>query len=272
MADVSRTRAWPAYRAVLASRLRAQRSHRASFWTDMVASGLVTITEFFEVWVLFHNVDVIGGMRLAGVMVAFGLAEMTFSIADAVVGHVDNLHTFLRAGTLDVFYLRPLPILGQLVTSDLQLRRLARVFFGLVVLVIGLVVADVDWTLDRALLLVLAIPCGVVVFASLYVAAGGLQFFLVDGAETTNAFVYGGRYAATQPASVWPRSLLVVFGVIFPVVFTGYLPALWLTGSPAPGVLSAWMAWLAPVAALLSAGFAAVCWRVGVRHYQGGGG
>lgn len=261
-----------AYRMILTSRLRSQRSHRASFWTDMVASALVTITEFFEVWVLFHNVEVIGGMRLAGIMVAFGLAEMTFSVADAVVGHCDELPRFLRAGTLDVFYLRPLPVLAQLVTSDLQLRRLARVFFGAVVLVTGLVLADVDWTWDRALLLALVIPSGVAIYAALFVAAGGLQFFLIDGAETTNAFVYGGRYAGTQPASVWPSSLLVVFGVLFPVVATGYLPALWLIGQDGTDLLSAWLAWCAPLAALWAVGAAALCWRLGMRHYQGGGG
>lgn len=270
MADLAR--AWAPYRMLLASRLRSQRSHRASFWTDVVATAFVTVTEFLEVWVLFHNVEVIGGMRLAGVMVAFGLAELTFSVADAVVGHVDNLHTFLRAGTLDVFYLRPLPLLGQVVTSDLQLRRLARVCFGAVVLVAGLWLADVHWTWDRAALLALVVPCGVAIYTALFVSAGGLQFFLVEGAETTNAYVYGGRYAGSQPASVWPRSLLVVFGVLFPVVFTGYLPALWLIGAQGPAFLPAWGAWLAPLAAVWAGGFAAVCWRVGVRHYQGGGG
>ena len=176
-----RLAAWPAYRTLWASRVRAQRTYRASFVLDVLAAGLVTLTEFGEVWVLFHNVDVLGGMTLSQVMLAFGLAEMTFSAADMLVGHVDELPTFLRAGTLDVYYLRPLSVLGQLVTTDLQLRRLARAGAGAVVLVVGAVLADVDWTWDRAMLLVLAIGCGLVIYAALFVAAAGLQFFLVDG-------------------------------------------------------------------------------------------
>jgi ABC-2 type transport system permease protein len=264
---------WPAYRVLWASRIRAQRSHRASFRLDLLAAALITVVEFGEVWVLFHNVDVLGGLTLAQVMLAFGLAELTFSLADMVVGHADDLPSYLRAGTLDVFYLRPLPVLGQLVTTDLQLRRLARAAAGLVVLVVGTVLADVDWTWDRTLLLVVAIGSGVVVYGSLFIAAAGLQFFLLDGRETTNAFVYGGRYAATQPASVWPRSLLVLFGLVFPVVVTGYLPALWLTGADAAVAwLPPWLAWLAPLAAVWSALLAAGCWRLGLRHYQGAGG
>jgi len=263
---------WPAYRMVLASRLRSQRSYRASFWLDVVASALVTVTEFLEVWVLFHHVTEIGGMTLPAIMIAFGLAEASFSVADMVVGHCDELPHFLRMGTLDVFYLRPLPVLAQLVTSDLQLRRLARTVWGAGILTTGLVLADVAWSLDKVLLLLLAVPSAIVIYAALFISAGGLQFFLIDAAETTNAYVYGGRYAGTQPASVWPRSLLVVFGLLFPVVVTGYLPALWLTGSVGPAYLPAWAAWLAPVAAAWSALFAAFCWRLGMRHYQGGGG
>lgn len=259
-------------RVLIGSRVRSQRTYGTSFALDLAASGLITLIEFAEVWVIFHNVDALGGLTLVQVMLVFGLAEMTFSLADLVVGHVDEMPVFIRAGTLDVLYLRPLPVLAQVITSDFQLRRLARTAMGAGILVTGLVLADVDWTPDRALLLAVAIPCGVAIYAALFVAAGGLQFFLVDGAETTNAFVYGGRYAGSQPASVWPRSLVLVFGLVFPVAVTGFLPALWLTGGAGTDLLRPWMAWLAPVAVLWAWLAALACWRWGMRHYQGAGG
>ena len=66
------------------------------------------------------------------------------------------------------------------------------------------------------LLLLLALVCGYAIFAGLFVCAAGLQFFLVNGAEMTNAFTYGGRYAAAQPASVWSPPLKLLFGFVFP--------------------------------------------------------
>lgn len=263
---------WTTYRTLIGSRVRAQRTYGTSFTTDLLAAGLITVIEFAEVWVIFHNVDVLGGLTLVQVMLVFGLAELTFSLADLVVGHVDEMPHFIRTGTLDVLYLRPLPVLAQVVTSDFQLRRLARTAMGCGIFVTGVVLADVDWTWDRVLLLAVVVPSAVAIYAALFVAAGGLQFFLVNGAETTNAFVYGGRYAGSQPASVWPRSLLVVFGLVFPVVVTGYLPALWLTGGEGTDLLQPWMAWLAPVAGLWAWLAAMGCWRAGMRHYQGAGG
>ena len=209
---------------MLASRARAQRSYRTGFRIDLASSLLVGLVELAEVWVLFHNVDRLGGVDFGQILLVFGLADLCFSLADLAFGHCDNLPTYIRAGTLDVFYLRPQPLLLQLVTSDISLRRLARAAVGLTALVVGLVVNDIDWSIGAVVLLALAVVSGVATFAAMFVIAGGLQFFLLDGAEMTNAFVYGGRYAATQPASVWSRPVKAVFGFLFPMAFTAYLP------------------------------------------------
>ena len=86
------------YRAVLASRIRAQRAYRTSFVLDLASSLLIGLTEFGEVWVIFHNVNVLGGLDFTAVLLLFGLSNLAFSLADMVVGHVDQLPTYIRAG------------------------------------------------------------------------------------------------------------------------------------------------------------------------------
>lgn len=271
MAEAAASR-WAPYRAMLSSRVAAQRSYRANFQLDLASSFLVGVVELAEVWVLFANVDRLGGLDLGQILLVFGLADLSFSLADLAFGHCDNLPTYLRAGTLDVFYLRPQPLLLQLITSDISLRRVARASVGAVALGAGLVVNDVGWSLGAVALLVLAVISGIATFAAMFVWAGGVQFFLIDGAEATNAFVYGGRYAATQPASVWNRPLLTVFGFFFPMAFTAYLPIVTLLDIPGPGFLPGWAGWCAPLAAAWAWALALGSWHIGVRHYQGGGG
>lgn len=260
------------YRAVIASRMRAQRSHRASFRLDLVSSVLVGLVELAEVWVVFHSVSELGGLDFAAVLLVFGIADLAFSLADLAFGHCDTLPTYVRAGTLDVFYLRPQPLLLQLITSDVSLRRLARAAVGVASLVAGLAVNDVPWGIGAVVLLVLALVSGTATFAAMFVWAAGAQFFLLDGAEATNAFVYGGRYAATQPASVWGRPIVAVFGFLFPMAFTAYLPVVTLLELPGPDWMPDGLGWCAPVAAAWAWVLALATWRVGVRHYQGGGG
>lgn len=271
MAELHGSR-WSPYRAVLASRVRSQASYRASFSVDLTSSLLIGVIELAEIAVLFTSVSAIGGFDLAAMLLVFGLADLCFSVADMVVGHCDNLPEYVRTGRLEVFYLRPQPLLLQLVTSDISLRRLARAAVGLAALVVGLAINDLAWGPGTIALLLLAVLSGIATFCAMFVWAGGLQFFLIDGSEMTNAFVYGGRYAATQPGTVWGRPLVVVFGFFFPMAFTAYLPAATLLGMPAFAGLPSWTGWLAPVAAVWAWAAALTAWRTGVRHYQGAGG
>lgn len=260
------------YRAVLASRVRSQRSYRSNFAIDLVTSLLVGLTELAEVWLLFHQVRVLGGLDFRQVLLVFGIADLCYSTADLFVGHCDNLPKYVRAGTLDVFYLRPQPLLLQLMTSDISLRRITRAAIGLASMIIDLSINDIRWSAASVALLALTLVSATLIFSAMFIWAAGTQFFLIQGAEFTNAFVYGGRYASTQPAAVWSTPLKVLFGFVFPMALSSYVPTLRLLGLPGPAGLPSWLAWCTPLAALWIWAFALFMWRLGVRHYQGGGG
>jgi viologen exporter family transport system permease protein len=104
------------------------------------------------------------------------------------------------------------------------------------------------------------------------VCAAAAQFWLVEGSELTNAFTYGGSYAASYPASVFSLALRVLFTFVVPAAFTAYLPALALMDRAGPGWLPAWLGWCTPLAAAGSWGVALLAWRAGLRHHTGAGG
>jgi ABC-2 type transport system permease protein len=260
------------YRVLLASRMRAQMQYRASFATDIVGTLAVGLAELAEVWIIFHNVDVLGGLDFTAALLVFALSNVAFAVADMLVGHLDSLPTYIRTGRVDAFYVRPLPLLAQLVTSDISLRRIGRLSVAVVALGVALTTADVAWSMGTVALIALTIVSGTAIFAALFTTAGGLQFFLVDGAEFTNSFTYGGSYAAQQSQRVFPDPLRILWTFVIPTAFVAYLPALAILGLEGDSLAPTWLAWLTPVAALLAWAIAAVCWRAGTRHYQGAGG
>lgn len=260
------------YRAVLASRVRAQRSYPTSFAIELGAATLVGVVEFAEMWVIFTNVHVLGGLTFHPMLLLFGLSNVGFATADTLLGHIDSLPTYIRLGTLDSFYLRPQPLLAQLMTSDVALRRLARVGVSGIALAWGLASNDLELGLRSVALVVIALVFGTAIYGGLFVCAAALQFFLVDGSEMTNSFTYGGSYASAQPAAVFPTPIRLVFGYLVPVAFTAYLPTLAILRLPAPTGLATWLAWLTPLAAVWVWLVALVLWRWGTRHYQGGAG
>ena len=255
--------------ALLLSRLRAQMAYRASFAVDLAGNLGIALLEFTELWVIFVNVKSLGGLSFAQTAVVFAFANIAFSLADLVVGHVDTLPRYIRAGTLDAFLLRPASVLGQLITSDVSPKRITRTLGALAVLVVAVAHLQITWTPMKVWVLATVPIFGTAIFAAMFVTAAALQFWLVDGAEVTNAFTYGGSYVASYPASLYQQVVRSFFTFVAPAIFTAYLPALIIFGLPGPAGLPAWLGLLTPVMAALSWAVAVALWRLGLRHYTG---
>lgn len=267
-----RTGSLPIYWALLRATLAGQTSYRTSFAFELLGSGLVIGLDFVEVYAVFSQVPRIAGFEFAEVLLVFGLASAAFSLADLVLGQTDRVVEHVRSGTFDVVLLRPLSTLGQLAAADVQLRRLGRFGVALVVLVLALSESEVDWTPARVVLLAVSPITGAAVFAALFVCAGALSFWLVDGHEVGNALTYGSGYLSQWPLGVLGPVLGRFFTFVVPAAFTGYLPALAILGRDDPTGLPAWLPWASPLAAVVAAVAAGLLWRTGVRHYAGAGG
>ena len=113
---------------------------------------------------------------------------------------------------------------------------------------------------------------GAAIYGAFFATAGGLQFFLIDGAEFTSAFVYGGSYAGQLPGSVLITPIRVLFTFVFPATVTAYLPALLIMGLAGPAFLPAWLGWFAPLFAVWAWLLAWLAWRAGMRRFTGAGG
>lgn len=260
-----------AYRAVLASRVRSQLTYRTSFVADLLSNVGIGISEFATIYVVFSRATELGGLDVWEACLVFALANVAFALADLLLGHLDNLPTHVRTGTLDAFLLRPLPVLAQLATSDLSLRRIGRVVVGAVVLAIAWPHTGIALDTRAVALLAIALVGGTAVFAALFVIAGALQFWLLDGKEAVNSITYGGSNAAQYPASLYSAPLRWLFCYVVPAAFVAYLPVLALLGEPGPAGLPSWLGWLSPLAAAGLWTIALLLWRSGVRHYTGSG-
>ena len=260
------------YAALLRAGMAGQATYRASFAVELFGTAMGMGLDFVEIFAVFHQVPSIAGLSFVEVVLVFAIASTGFSTADLLVGQSDNVIRHVRDGTFDVVLLRPLSVLGQLATTDLQLRRLGRVSVSLLLLVVVLVRLDLGWTPARVAMAVVAPIAATVVFGALFVAAGGVAFWVVDATEVTSGLTYGSAYLAQWPTGVLTPVLARFFTFVIPAAFTGYLPALALLGKPDPTGLPGWLPWASPLAAVAAAAVAGLVWRSGIRHYVGAGG
>jgi viologen exporter family transport system permease protein len=261
-----------AYRVLIGSRIRSQLAYRASFWLNVATSVAVGLVEFVEIYAIFANVPVFGGLDLRQSALVFALGNIGFALADTIFGQLDTIPTYLRLGRLEVLLVRPMPLLLQLVTSEVHMRRLGRLAVGVLIAAIVLPGLDLTYTAGTVYLLVITPFVGAAIYGALFAMAGGLQFFLINGPEFTSAFVYGSSYAGQFPGSVLITPIRILFTFVFPATVTAYLPALLIMGLPGPRFLPAWLGWFAPVFAAWAWLLAWLAWRAGIRRFTGAGG
>ncbi|MFC6089566.1 ABC-2 family transporter protein [Saccharothrix sp. BKS2] len=259
------------YPRLIAARLRGQASYRASFALLCVASALSQLVELAVILVLFNRVDALGGFSVDEVVLVYALAGVAFGLADLVAGQLDELPTHLRTGTFDVLLLRPLSTLAQVMASDLHLRKIGRTLASAVVLVYALVHNDIAWSPLTAPLVLVAPISGAVIFSAVWVIAGSICFWLIDGQELANSVTYGSSAFTSYPATVYGPWLRRFFAFVVPGAFVAYYPALALLDRPDPLGGPALLGWASPLVAAVTAVVAGLVWRFAVRHYRGTG-
>jgi ABC-2 type transport system permease protein len=259
------------WRRLVGARIRADWQYRTSFFLFLASQTVVACMDLAVVASIFGQVDSLAGWSGVEVALLFGLSGVAFGLADMTISQVETASQHIKAGTFDLFLLRPLPTLLHLSATEFALRRLGRVLQPLVVLVGALVLAPIDWNLETAALLVVTLLSGILIFGSVWVVTSSLSFWTVDSHEVANAFTYGGGLATSYPIDVLGRWLRHLVTFLVPLAFVAYLPAARMLGRHEPLGLPSAIAWATPLVALASVLVARAVWTLAVRHHQSTG-
>jgi ABC-2 type transport system permease protein len=260
------------YRRLIGAHVRSQLQYRLSFALNFLGMAFITLLEFVAILIIFEQIPVLAGWTVEEVALLYGMANISFGLADLAIGHLDLFPNMIREGTFDQILVRPLPSLFQVVASDFALRRLGKVAQGLGVLIFAFARADIDWSLGRAAMLPLAVLTGTVIYAAVWVGLATVAFWIVDAIEFVNAFTYGGNFLSQYPLNVFGRWLRGLVLFVVPIAFVAYFPALYLLDKPDGLNLPDALRFASPVVAVLASLAAFLAWSNAVRHYRSAGG
>jgi len=251
--------------------IRSTMAYPASFALMAVGSAVTTGLDFVVVLIMFSHITAFGGFALPEMALLYGTTSFCLGIADLLIGSVERIGARVRAGDVDVWLVRPVPAFVQGAADNFALRRIGRPFQALLVLGLGLPVADVAWSVPKVLLLVVSMIAGSVIFGSIFVISAAFQFVAQDAAQVANAFTYGGQQLTEFPLTIFGRELVRAVTFVVPLAFVNYYPLLYVLDKPAPLGLPPWTGLLSPLVAAAMAGLAALAWRGGIRRYRSTG-
>ncbi|MCH0540472.1 ABC-2 family transporter protein [Streptomyces sp. MUM 203J] len=253
--------------------IRSTMTYRFSFAMTLLANGVANFFDFVVILLMFTHVRGLGGFSFAEVAFLYGTTCVAFGLADLALGQVARLGRRVRDGTMDTLLVRPVPVLALVAADRFALRRLGRVFQGLVVLVWSVVVLDgtVAWTPLKVAMVPLMVVTGGLIFGSVMVAGAAFQFWAQDGTEVVNSFTYGGNTLLQYPPTIFAGELVRGVVYVVPLAFVNWVPALYVLGRQPPAGLPGWAVFVSPLVAVVFGGLAGLAWRVGLRSYRSTG-
>jgi ABC-2 type transport system permease protein len=260
-------------RRLIGVQIRSQLQYRASFLLELLSTVLTTASGFVTLALVFQRFGNIAGWTLGEVAFLFGTVEMAFGWMDMIFSGFDPQYfgRQVRLGRLDQLLLRPASITLQVLGSEFILRRLGRIAQGTVIWILATQLAQVQWTVGKALYLPLVVVSLICFFGGLFIIGATITFWTYESIEVINIFTYGGSELMAYPMTIYQDWMRRFFTYIVPAIFLNYYPALYFLDKPDPLGLPGYAPFLAPVVGggvlLVSLAF----WRFGLRHYQSAG-
>lgn len=194
--------------------------YRVSFLMQCFGMALNNASFIFFWWILFTNINNIGGYGFKDVMMLWALSSSGFGICFVMFGNVNQITRMILNGELDTYLLQPKDPLINILCSKTILSAWGDTLYGVILFFI---IRGFD-PKGFALFLVFAVTASLM-FAAVLVTAHALSFYAgnVEGlAQLVSEFLIS---FSIYPEGIFKGGLKYVLYSIIPAAFMVYIPA-----------------------------------------------
>ena len=248
--------------------LMSKMVYKANVLIGVIAFLFGQIASLVTLYVLVSAVPDIDGYSVWQVGLLFGLTNMAVGIDHLLT---DRLWTVayweVKMGKMDHLFLRPLPVLFQVIASEVQLEALGEIIIA--VALIGLCIgnAGITFTLGSVMLMILGIISAAIIISSFKVLVASLAFKFQRSGPLLQ-FIYNFSGYTKYPMKIYPKFIQGLLTFVIPLGLCLFYPFENLLN---PGE-NGWIIALAIIA--FTAVFSAVCifvWSIMAKLYESTG-
>ena len=250
------------YMKYLKIHIQSIMEHKTSFFLTMIAQVLMTVTAFLGIYFMFLRFHSVKGFSYQEVLLGYSVVLFSFSLAEIFVRGFDAFGGIISNGQFDRIMLRPRNEIFQVLATKVAFTRIGKLLQAFFMMLYVILSSDIVWTPYKAIVVVLMVIGGSVMFSGLFLVYASLCFFTIEGLEFMNIFTDGGRELGRYPIGIYGDAVLKFFTFFVPLAMVQYYPLLYLTGRE-----SSMLVGLCPLAGFLFLIPCYVLWKFGVKHY-----
>lgn len=254
------------YFDLLAQNIKTKLEYRVNFFIGGVSTLAGQVAGLLTLWVVMETIPTLKGWTLHQLLLIYGLLVLSKSLNHMFADNLWRLGwAYIRTGDFDRYLVRPVNPLFHLIADRFCEDGIGNFVVGLGLLIYSSMALDIPWTFFNVMYTLLMVLSGGLVFFGINLITASLSFWMTDSLPLMWG-VFETHEFAKYPLKIYHTSVNVVFTWILPFGIASYYPASYLLGHPV-----GWLAWIAPVVALVLVFVGYGVWKTGLSRYTGAG-
>ena len=204
--------------------ISASMEYRASFLMQTFGMIINNASFIFFWWVLFENVESIGGYGFKHVMMLWAISSSSFGLTFILFGNIRNISRMIINGELDTYLLQPKDVLINIISSSTVVSAWGDLFYGII-----LFIAVNGFHLGDFLLFILFNITASLLFSSVLVFANSLTFFIGNSQGISGLALEFMITFSIYPEGIYKGLAKLIIYTAIPAAFITLIPVRLLT-------------------------------------------
>ena len=198
--------------------------YKANVIIGVIAFLFTEATSLFTLYLLVSSVPSIDGYTIYHVGMLFGLTNMAVGIDHLLTDKLWTVAYFeVRLGRLDHMFLRPLPVLFQVIASEIQLEALGELIVATALIILCSSQLSFSGGVGAVLLVILGIICAAVIISSFKILVASLAFKFKRSGPLLQ-FIYNFSGYTKYPMKIYPKAIQFILTFIIPLGLCLFYP------------------------------------------------
>ena len=190
----------------------------------IIAFLFTEATSLFTLYILVTSVPNIDGYDIYQIGMLFGITNMAVGIDHLLT---DKLWTVayweVKTGKLDHMFLRPLPVLFQVIASEIQLEALGEIIVAVALITLCGSNLTITGGAGAILTVILGILCASMIISSFKILVASLAFKFKRSGPLLQ-FIYNFSGYTKYPMKIYPKIIQVILTFIIPLGLCLFFP------------------------------------------------
>lgn len=198
--------------------------YKANVIIGVVAFLFAEATSLLTLYFLVSSVPSIDGYSIYHIGLLFGLTNMAVGIDHLFSDRLWTVAYFeVKLGKLDHMFLRPLPILFQVIASEVQLEALGELIIATALILLCGSQVQISGGIGAILLVILGIICAALIITSFKVMVASLAFKFKRSGPLLQ-FIYNFSGFTKYPMNIYPKAIRIILTFVIPLGLCLFYP------------------------------------------------